>query len=132
MRPHRGRDADAADQGDPRRRVAQDAGHAVRGVAPVESTDPKTEPKAKAPTTPSTVESPVKVVHQLCDGMKGAARKNIMAACPRARHQPPHGQHADPEVAEGAAGREVERTAGATSTAWGASLGPLVSVPPAS
>lgn len=47
----------------------------------MDSTEPRKEPKAKAPTTPSSVESPVKVVHQLCDEMKGAAREDIMAAC---------------------------------------------------
>jgi hypothetical protein len=41
----------------------------------------KKEPKAKAHTTPSTVENPVKVVHQLCDEMNGAPRKDVMAAC---------------------------------------------------
>ncbi len=53
-------------------------------TATVESAEPKQEPKAKAPATPSSVETPVKVVHQLCEEMTKAnpsvARKEIMAA----------------------------------------------------
>jgi hypothetical protein len=55
-----------------------------RPSAIVDSAEPKKEPKAKAPTMPSTVENPVKVVHKLCGEMTKAnpsvARKEIMAA----------------------------------------------------
>ncbi len=37
-------------------------------------------PKAKTPTKPSTVENPVQVVRDTCEKMKGAARKDVMAA----------------------------------------------------
>ena len=36
--------------------------------------------KAKAPSAPSTVESPVAFVHATCDKMKDAARKDVIAA----------------------------------------------------
>lgn len=40
----------------------------------------KPKAKAKAPSTPSTIESPVAAVHALCEKMKGAARKDVIAA----------------------------------------------------
>lgn len=36
--------------------------------------------KAKVETKPSTIKGPVAAVHALCDKMKGAARKDIIAA----------------------------------------------------
>jgi hypothetical protein len=39
------------------------------------------EKKAKEPTTPSTVDSPVKLVHAIADEMKGARRRDVIAAC---------------------------------------------------
>ncbi len=40
----------------------------------------KKTPKAKTPTKPSTVDSPVQVVRDTCEKMKGAARKDVMGA----------------------------------------------------